>query len=86
METIIVEPLPPLLPSLNAGKEACDVTGRDPKSLFISNTVFFLEHIDSIYPKTISFKQIFRHDHNETICKGFLLETLPVTSKPGLGR
>ena len=31
-ETIKGEPLPPLLPSQKAGKEACDVTGRDPKS------------------------------------------------------
>ena len=30
-ETIKGEPLPLLLPSQKAGKEACDVTGRDPK-------------------------------------------------------
>ena len=31
-QTLKEEPLPPLLPSQKAGKEVCDVTGRDPKS------------------------------------------------------
>ena len=53
-----------LLLSQRAGKGACDVTGRDPKSLIISNNVLFCYHMNSIHPKTISFKQIFRHYHN----------------------
>ena len=64
-EPIIGELIPPLLPSQRAGKGACDITGRDPKSSLISNTVFLLAHMNSIYSKNIGFKQIFRHDHNE---------------------
>ena len=63
-EPIAGELLPPLLPSQMAGKGACDVTGRDPKSLFIINTALFINQISSIQPKTIGFKQIVGHYHN----------------------
>ena len=64
-ELIARELLPSLLPSQRVGEGACDVTGRDPKSLFIINTALFFNQINSIQPKTIGFKQIVGHYHNE---------------------
>ena len=61
---IVEELIPSPIPSQRAGKGACDVTCRDPKSEFISNTIIFLNQINSIYHKTISFKQIFGKYHN----------------------
>ena len=65
-EPIARELLPSLLPNQRAGEGACDVTGRDRKYLFIIDTAFFLNQLNSIQPKTIVFKQIVGHYHNET--------------------
>ena len=63
-EPIAGELLPPLLPNQRAGKGLCDVTGRDPESLYIHNTALFFYQINSIQPKIIGFKQIVGHYHN----------------------
>ena len=44
-ELIARELLPSLLPIQRVGEGACDVTGRDPKSLFIINTALFFNQI-----------------------------------------
>ena len=79
------ELLPSLLPSQRAREGACDVTGRDPKSLFIGNTAPIITQINSIYPKTNGFIQIFE---NYLQWKPSLMVpySLPVTSQPGSWR
>ena len=69
----IVGDLPSFLPGQRAGKGACDVTGRDPSPNLSIIRYNYLDQINSIYPKNIDFKQIFKNYYNGNLLSGFLI-------------